>query len=90
MGIEPAGKAVPNLGNRQFCAMADAKCDWRVNFHGMWGNVRLRRDTSTCEIPDSSLLVVGLRSAGSGPSTKNSPNEKGMGQPIADRPLERH
>jgi hypothetical protein len=45
MGIEPAGKAVPNLGNRQFCAMADAKCDWRVNFRGMWGNVGLRGDT---------------------------------------------
>jgi hypothetical protein len=39
MGIEPTGKAVPNLENKQFCATEDAKCDWRVNFRGMWGNV---------------------------------------------------
>jgi len=25
--------------------MADAKCDQRVNFRGMWGNVGLRTDT---------------------------------------------
>jgi hypothetical protein len=33
-----------------------------VNFRGMWGHVRLPGDTSTGEIPGSSLLVVGLRS----------------------------
>jgi PadR family transcriptional regulator, regulatory protein PadR len=31
--------------------MTNAKCDWRVNFRGMWGHVRLRRDTSMCEVP---------------------------------------
>jgi hypothetical protein len=31
--------------------MANPKCDWRVNFRGMRGNVRLRRDTSEFEAP---------------------------------------
>jgi hypothetical protein len=47
MGIEPTGKALPELENKRFRAMAHAKCDWRVNFRGMRGNVGLRRDTST-------------------------------------------
>ena len=55
MGIEPTGKTVPNLENKRFCEMADAKCDWRVNFHGMWGNLRLRRDASESKVPSSSL-----------------------------------
>jgi hypothetical protein len=25
--------------------MADAKCDWRVNFRGMWGHVGIRAQT---------------------------------------------
>jgi hypothetical protein len=66
MGIEPTGKAPPELENKRFRANADAKCDWRVNFRGMWGNVRLRRDTSVSEDPGSSLSVVGLRTANTG------------------------
>jgi hypothetical protein len=27
MGIEPTEKSVPNLENKRFCAMTDAKCD---------------------------------------------------------------
>jgi hypothetical protein len=50
MGIEPTGKALPELENKQFRANADAKCGWRVNFRGMWGNARLRRDTSASEV----------------------------------------
>ena len=46
MGIEPTEKALPELENKRFGAIADSKCDWRVNFRGMWGYVRLRRDTS--------------------------------------------
>ena len=60
MGIEPMGKALPELENKRFRANADAKCDQRVNFRGMWGNVRLRRDTSVSEVPGP-LSVVGLR-----------------------------
>jgi hypothetical protein len=60
MGIEPTRAAPPGLENKQFGAVADPKCDGRVNFRGMWGHVRLRRDTSMCEIPGSSLSVVGL------------------------------
>jgi hypothetical protein len=56
MGIEPTGKALPELENKRFRANADAKC---VNFRGMRGNVRLRRDTSVSEVPGSSLSVVG-------------------------------
>ena len=63
MGIEPTGKALLELENKRFGANADAKCDWRVNFRGMWGHVRLRRDTSVGDVPGSSLLVVGLRPA---------------------------
>jgi hypothetical protein len=40
------GKALPELENKRFDAIADSKCDSRANFRGMWGNVRLRRDTS--------------------------------------------
>ena len=32
-------------------ANANTKCDWRVNFRGMWGHVRLRSDTWMCEFP---------------------------------------
>jgi hypothetical protein len=39
MGIEPTGKVLPELQNKRFPADADGKCDWRVNFRGMWGNV---------------------------------------------------
>ena len=46
MGIEPTRAALPGLGNKCFGAMTDAKCDWRVNFRGMWGYLGLRRDTS--------------------------------------------
>jgi hypothetical protein len=62
MGIERTGKALPELENKRFRAMAHAKCDWRVNFSGMRGNVGLRRDTSMWETPGSGLSVVGLRS----------------------------
>jgi hypothetical protein len=62
MGIEPTREALPGLENKRFAAMADTKCDQRVNFRGMWGHVGLRRDTSICEVPGSSLSVVGLRS----------------------------
>jgi len=27
MGIEPMGKALPEVENKRFCANADAKCD---------------------------------------------------------------
>ena len=31
----------PELKNKRFGAMADPKCDWRVNFRGMWGYVAI-------------------------------------------------
>ena len=52
MGIEPTRAVLPELKNKRFGAMANPKCDLRVNFRGMWGNVRLRRDTSMFEIPE--------------------------------------
>jgi hypothetical protein len=45
MGIEPTRKVVPDLENKQFGAITNAKCDGRVNFRGMWGHVRTCRDT---------------------------------------------
>ena len=60
MGIEPTREALPDLENKGLGAMADPKCDGRVNFRRMWGHVRLRRDTSVCEVQGSSLSVVGL------------------------------
>jgi hypothetical protein len=50
MGIEPTLAFLPSLQNKRFDAMADAKCDSRVNFRGMWGNVGLRTDTWVGEI----------------------------------------
>jgi hypothetical protein len=60
MGIEPTRKAPPGLESKEFGAMADTKCDGRMNFRGMWGHVGLRRDTSMGAIPGSRLPVVGL------------------------------
>jgi hypothetical protein len=52
MGIEPTGNALPSLLNKRFGANADAKCDWRVNFGGMWGNAGTRETTVvTSEAP---------------------------------------
>src|ERR1700677_3932084 len=42
MGIEPTGKAVLGLENKRFGAIAETKCDWRVNFRGTWGYVGIR------------------------------------------------
>ena len=58
MGIEPTRTVTLKLENKRFSAMADAKCDWRVNFRDMWGHIRLRRDTSMCEIPGSNVSVT--------------------------------
>jgi hypothetical protein len=49
-GIEPTRGAPPELENKRFGARADPKCDWRVNFRGIWGHVGLRRNTSVGEI----------------------------------------
>jgi hypothetical protein len=70
MGIEPTRAALPELENKRFGAMANTKCDWRVNFRGMWGHVRIRRDTSVGEIPGSCLPLVG--SDRSSPDHSNS------------------
>jgi hypothetical protein len=51
MGIEPKREALLGLENKRFGAMADPKCDRRVNFRGMWP----RRDTPVGEIPGSCL-----------------------------------
>jgi hypothetical protein len=45
MGIEPAGKALPELENKRFGAIANPKCDWRAIFLVMRGNVELRETT---------------------------------------------
>jgi hypothetical protein len=61
MGIEPTRPALPSLENKRFVAMANAKCDWRVNFRGLWGRVGLRRDTSVGVIPiDLAALFQGI------------------------------
>jgi hypothetical protein len=60
MGIEPTRAVPPELENKRFGATTQPKCDWRVNFRGMWGHVRLRRDTQLYEIQGSSPPVVGL------------------------------
>jgi len=60
MGIEPTREALLELENKRFGAAVNPKCDGRVNFRGMWGPVRMRRDTSPGEIPGSCLPVVGL------------------------------
>jgi NAD(P)-dependent dehydrogenase (short-subunit alcohol dehydrogenase family) len=57
------GNALPDLESKRFGAMADPRCDGRVNFCGMWGHVRPRRDTSVCQVQGLSRSVVGVRSA---------------------------
>ena len=42
MGIEPTREAPPEFENKRIGAMADPKCDWRVNFRGTWGHVGIR------------------------------------------------
>jgi hypothetical protein len=42
MGIEPTRTAPHKLENKRFGAMADPKCDWRVNFGGTRGHVGIR------------------------------------------------
>ena len=54
MGIEPTRAVLPELKNKRFGAMANPKCDWRVNFRGMWGNVGIHR---SAKAPSSSLSV---------------------------------
>jgi len=43
MGIEPTRAARSELGNMQFGAMTNAKCDGRVNFRRIWGYVGIHR-----------------------------------------------
>jgi hypothetical protein len=43
MGIEPTGAAPQEPENKRFGAIADPKCDGRVNFRGIWGHVGIRR-----------------------------------------------
>jgi hypothetical protein len=81
MGIEPTRAVLLELKNKRFGALADSECDWRVNFRGMWGYARLRRDTSTREVPGSSLSVVGLQSATTGLSGSQSARHKGDVRP---------
>ena len=38
------------LENNRFGTNAEAKCDWRVNFSSMWGNVGLRKGVSMREV----------------------------------------
>jgi len=45
MGIEPIPKVVPDLENKQFGAITNAKRDGRVNFRRMWGHVGTREPT---------------------------------------------
>jgi hypothetical protein len=43
MGIEPTGKALPELENTGFRVMPTLKCDGGVNFRGIWGHVGIQR-----------------------------------------------
>jgi hypothetical protein len=43
MGIEPTRAAPPALENKRFGAKANAKCDGRVNFRGIWDNVGIHQ-----------------------------------------------
>ena len=53
MGIEPTRTVLPELKNKRFGAMTNPKCDWGVNFRGMWGYVGIHR----LEIPGSSQSI---------------------------------
>ena len=72
MGIEPTRAVRAEPEYKPFGANANTKGDWRENFGGTWGYVRLRRDTSVCEVPGSSLSVLGLQSASWGHTAAQS------------------
>jgi hypothetical protein len=57
MGIEPTGKAVLGLENKRFGAIAETKCDWRVNFRGTWGYVGIREPLAVP--PDVPVGIAG-------------------------------
>ena len=46
MGIEPTREALPDLENKGFGAMADPKCDGRVNFRGTLAHLGIREPTA--------------------------------------------
>jgi hypothetical protein len=58
MGIEPTRAAPPELENKRFGAMADPKCDGRVNFRGMWGHVGIRESIPVATHPEAALRTV--------------------------------
>jgi hypothetical protein len=58
MGIEPTGAALPELENERFGAMANPKCDGRVNFRGMWGHVGIREPTSVTSAVSSGIVTT--------------------------------
>jgi hypothetical protein len=62
MGIEPTRTARSELENIRFGAMANPKCDWRVNFRGMWGHVGIhRRAESRVSSSQTSDASINLR-----------------------------
>jgi hypothetical protein len=60
MGIEPTRTVAPELEIKQFGVAARPKCDYRVNFRGMWGCVRQRRDTWCAKSPARAAFPKGL------------------------------
>src|SRR5260221_471736 len=57
MGIEPTRTGLQSLLNVAFREALLGACDWRANFHVMWGNVGLRETTApfAIEFPLSTL-----------------------------------
>jgi hypothetical protein len=57
MGIEPTRAPLPELENTGFLAVRALKCDWRVNFCGIWDNTGIRWRRMTSRLGLSSLAA---------------------------------
>jgi hypothetical protein len=44
MGIEPTRASIPKLENTGFAGAPRLRCDWRMNFRGMWRDVGMREE----------------------------------------------
>jgi hypothetical protein len=73
MGIEPTREVVPDLENKQFGAITNAKCDGRVNFRGTWGHVGIHRGARPWVVPTNNKSLTGsgaVSGKGGSPSRK--------------------